>query len=179
MKKLILPIALTLFTVLFRLAGIEYPLLLNVTPLLALFLCFRKELKDYLWIPFMGYMLSDIILSSHYGYSINPGMMLMNLAILWGIVYQIGNTKKFGLVSKTFFATTAFYIITSTYAWLVDPVYTKSFIGWVSALTIGEPGYPMAILFYLSSLVGNLGFAALFSKVNSLVLDKPARQKIG
>ena len=179
MKKLILPIALTLFTVLFRLAGIEYPLLLNVTPLLALFLCFRQELKDYLWIPFVGYMLSDIILSSHYGYSIDAGLMLMNLAFLWAFAYQIGGIKKLGLVSKTFIATTLFYVATSTYAWIVDPVYTKSFVGWVSALTIGEPGYPMAILFYLSSLIGNLGFTALFSKVNSLVLDKPVRQKIG
>lgn len=178
MKKLIFPISLTIFVVLFRLLGIEYPVLFNVTPVFSLFLCFKEELKNYLWIPFIGYIASDFILSNHYGYSPNIPMFLLNLILLW-ITYKIGNLKSISLLSKTFIATTMFYIVSSTFAWVSDPLYSKTLIGWINALIIGEPTYPLAIWFYLSSLLGNISFSLLFTKINSTFYGYSRKNSFG
>ena len=169
--KWLFPTLLTAFVVVFRFAGIEYSELLNVTPLFALFLCFRKELSEYLFIPISGFLLSDFILSFHYGHQPNSLSMLVTCLALCG-AYMIGNIKNFSLLGKTFIATTGFFVLTSTMAWHFNPAYGSGWLNWVSAIVIGEPGYPPAYLFYLKSLLGNFGFAFVFDLATKYHLSK-------
>ena len=169
--KWVFPTLLTAFVVMFRFAGIEYPELLNVTPLFALFLCFGKELAGYIYIPIFGFMLSDIVLNAHYGYQTSPTHFLFTYCALYA-TYMIGGLKNFGLLSKSVIATTGFFLFSSFMAWLSNPAYGSSFGDMVYAIVIGEPNYPPAYLFYLKSLVGNFGFAFLFDLATKYHLSK-------
>jgi hypothetical protein len=55
-----------------------------------------------------------------------------------------------------------FYIVTNTSSWLTWPGYSRTFSGWVQALTTGLPGYPPTWMFFRSTLVSDLLFSALF-----------------
>lgn len=172
--KWIFPVLLTLFMMVFRFAGIEYPALLNVTPVFALILCFKDSLRGQVHIPLIGYIISDIVLNAYYGVTTSIGHLMFMTACLLG-VYLVGNIQKLGLLSKTFISTTAFFVLTSTLAWLSNPFYEKSLAGWASAIVFGMPQYPPAYLFYMNSLIGNYGFAWLFEKAivhNSALLTK-------
>jgi len=55
-----------------------------------------------------------------------------------------------------------FYVVTSTQAWFMSPVYAKSVAGWVQALTLGDPAYqPQAWVFGMNALLSDVGFALL------------------
>ena len=55
-----------------------------------------------------------------------------------------------------------FYVVTSTQAWFMSPVYAKSVAGWVQALTTGDPAYqPQAWVFGMNALLSDVGFALL------------------
>ena len=56
----------------------------------------------------------------------------------------------------------AFYLITSTQAWGMSPIYAKTFAGWLQAVTTGDPAYqPQAWVFMVKALISDLGFALL------------------
>jgi hypothetical protein len=55
----------------------------------------------------------------------------------------------------------AFFILTNTVSWLTDPVYAKSFTGWLQALTTGTPGLPPTTWFLRQSLISDLVFSCL------------------
>jgi hypothetical protein len=45
---------------------------------------------------------------------------------------------------------------------MANPVYAKTFAGWLQALTVGDPHYqPQAWVFGLRSLLSDAGFAVL------------------
>jgi len=168
--KWLFPTLLTAFVVLFRMAGVEYPELLNVTPLFAFFLCFRQDLKNYIHIPMAGYILSDVWLNMHYGVSTNWIHTLMMCAIFQA-TYLFGGVKNIGLLAKTFIVTTGFFVLSSTLAWIGNPAYGSGLFAWANAIVFGQPEYPPAYLFYLKSLVGNIGFAFLFDVVTKYQLS--------
>jgi hypothetical protein len=66
------------------------------------------------------------------------------------------------LVGGTLACSLGFYLITSTQAWWLNPVYAKSAAGWLQALTVGDPSWqPQAWVFALRSLLSDLGFGLL------------------
>lgn len=167
MTRIAIPVLMTLFVGMFRIAGIEYPVLLNVTPVFALFLCFPKECTEYLYIPVIGYVLSDVALNISYNAIINPVSLLFTVCFLLG-TYFFGKTNKLGLAGKAFTVSTAHFLITSTIAWAANPAYGSGAVNWFNAVVSGMPEYPPAYLFYINSLIGNLGFCFLFEKVLKL-----------
>jgi len=165
--KYTFPLLLTAFVVLFRLAGIEYDILLNVTPLFALFLCFRKELTNYVHIPLIGYIISDCVINWHYNMPMVGWNMMFMMLFLYSI-HCLGRLKQMNLILKTFVATTSYFLLTSTFAWSINPIYGNGIHEWFNAVVYGMPQYTPAWVFYIKSLFGNLGFVVLFELVRNI-----------
>lgn len=71
-----------------------------------------------------------------------------------------GRLGGMGVVGGTVLWAALFYMITSTQAWWVNPVFTKSAAGWVQALTVGDPAWqPQAWVFGLRSMLSEGLFA--------------------
>ena len=58
-------------------------------------------------------------------------------------------------------ASLAFYLVTNSVSWLVEPGYAKNMTGWWQALSTGLPGYAPTWTFLRTSLLSDLGFSAL------------------
>jgi hypothetical protein len=65
-----------------------------------------------------------------------------------------------GIVGGTALASIGFYLLTSTQAWWISPVFSKTLTGWLQAVTVGDPAYqPQAWVFAVRSLVSETGCA--------------------
>ena len=56
-----------------------------------------------------------------------------------------------------------FYLISNTFSFIHDPVYSKDLAGWLQALTIGVPGRPPTWFFFRYSLMSTGLFTGLFA----------------
>lgn len=66
------------------------------------------------------------------------------------------------LFGGTLVCSLGFYLVTSSQAWWMNPIYAKSAAGWLQALTIGDPSWqPQAWVFAMRSLLSDLGFSLL------------------
>lgn len=72
-----------------------------------------------------------------------------------------GKLGLLGSLMGTLACSIAFYLITNTLSWFVDPGYTKTLAGWVQAMTTGLPGLPPTIWFLRNSLLSDLAFSCL------------------
>jgi hypothetical protein len=68
----------------------------------------------------------------------------------------------------------AFYLITNSAAWFVEPGYAKTAAGWWQALTTGLPGYPPTLVFFRNSLLSDVLFTLLF--VGCMAWSAPRRE---
>ena len=68
-----------------------------------------------------------------------------------------------GALIGTLVCSVAFYLVTNSLSWWLNPAYAKTVAGWVQALTTGVPGvHPTTIEFFRNSLIADLlGSAAL------------------
>jgi hypothetical protein len=94
-----------------------------------------------------------------------------NMAEMWtvyacyGLAGLLGgalrkNMGALGIVGGTALASIGFYLLTSTQAWWISPVFSKTLTGWLQAITVGDPAYqPQAWVFAVRSLVSETGFA--------------------
>jgi hypothetical protein len=165
-RSLVLPAVLALVALAWRVAKLKLGLvdaLPNFAPWLALAFAgaavMPKQAPWWLWPA----LLLSVDLACH------PqdiaGMWLvyvcLGAAALWGSSLR-GNASIFGVLGGTIACSVAFYVITSTQAWLLNPAYIKSLIGWLQALTLGDPNYqPQAWVFLVRSLLSDLAFGSL------------------
>jgi hypothetical protein len=85
-------------------------------------------------------------------------------ALLGGLLR--GRVGGFQAVLGTAVCSLGFYLITSTQAWAVSAVYTKTLSGWLQAVTVGDPAYqPQAWMFLVKALLSDVGFAVLLLAV--------------
>jgi hypothetical protein len=56
-----------------------------------------------------------------------------------------------------------FYLVTNTGAWLQNPEYSKGFLGWIQALTVGTSGWPQTWEFFRNTLLSGGLFTALLA----------------
>jgi hypothetical protein len=119
------------------------------------------------WLPLSVLLVTDLALHWFY-YHTNPvsGAMLVNylgFAILIGLG-QLFNARSswLALLGAGLLGAILFYLITNTAAWLQNPQYAKTFLGWVQALTTGLPGYPPTWTFFRSTLLSSGLFTSLF-----------------
>lgn len=119
------------------------------------------------WLPLSVLLVTDACLNQFY-YQTAPlsGYMLVNyigFAILIGLG-QLFNARSswLALLGGGLLGAIMFYLVTNTAAWIQNPLYAKTFLGWVQALTTGLPPYPPTWSFFRSTLLSSGLFTSLF-----------------
>ena len=89
------------------------------------------------------------------------------------------NSSFLALFGGGIFGAILFYLITNTASWFVNPFrnpeYTKTFLGWLRALTIGTAGWPETWQFFRNTLMSGGLFTGLF--VGAMKLNQAAESK--
>ncbi len=140
----------------------------NFAPLAAIALCgaiyFPRKLA--LALPLAAMFVSDLILNAHYGVALLSVEMLARyaaLALIGGLGLLLRARPRFVLILLGSLAGSAiFYIVTNAASWLGNPAYSQTAAGLGRALTVGQPGYPPAWMFFRNTLASDLLFTALF-----------------
>ncbi len=148
----------------------DFTWLHNFSPVAAIALCGAVCLPKRLAValPLGSLLLSDIILNVfHYHqpmltWEIVPRYLALGLICELG--FRMRNRVHFpGLIAGSIASSVIFYIITNTGSWIGEPAYTKTFAGWIQALTVGLPGYPPTWSFYRHTLMSDVLFTLLFA----------------
>lgn len=140
------------------------------------------------WLPLATIALTDVGLNCYYslalGYDVwqpaNLAYQSFNYLAYIGIIL-LGKRFKptasfFGLLGGGILGALLFYLVTNTASWLVNPFhnpeYTKTLLGWITALTKGTGGWPQTWEFFRNTLLSGGLFTALFAA--SVKLTAPA-----
>ncbi len=175
---MIAPIVLVLIAIVYRVvigvAGMTHmEWLHNFSPFAAIALCgaiyFPRRIA--ILAPLAAFFVSDLILNAYYlatphvtsivSVRMIPEYLALGLAAAIG--WKLRANPKAGLIlGASVLGSIAFYVITNTGDWLVEPLYAKTLAGWVQALTTGIPGYPPTITFFRNTVASDLLFTAMF-----------------
>ena len=193
--KLLLPIALMVVFALTRWPGL---MPWNFSAAYALMFCagvyFPKRLAW--WLPLATMLASDVLLNWHYHVQNGTPMFsadlvgnyIAYLALVWLGRRFSAKASFVSLLCGGLLGAVMFYLITNTMSWLLNPFhnpeYTKTFMGWLIALTKGTEHYTFPIrmetweLFRNNLLSGGL-FTSLFVGAMKFTdaLEKPADEE--
>jgi Ni/Fe-hydrogenase subunit HybB-like protein len=138
------------------------------------------------WILPLGVMLATDVSLNLFYYHEPPfaTYLLLNYAIY---ALLIGLGKLFGRKASLFklvlgglTGAVIFYIVTNTLSWLQDAAYTKTFAGWIQALTLGRPDWhPTTWEMFRNTLLSGGLFTALFAAAEKLTAESPAEKTAG
>jgi hypothetical protein len=130
------------------------------------------------WLPLVTLLVTDVGLNLYY--SLALGWNVWELPVL---KYQLFNYAAFiviiwlgrrfkpqtsflALLGGGVLGALLFYLITNTASWFFNPFgnpeYTKTFIGWIRALTTGTSGWPQTWEFFRNTLLSGGLFTGLF-----------------
>jgi hypothetical protein len=168
-----LPVLLMIVFAITRWPGLMPP---NFSAAYALVFCAGVYFHNRLgwWVPLVIMALTDIALNFYYlsrGWNGFQLYQLMNYAAYAGI-FWLGRKFKpraslLALVCGGLLSAILFYIITNTAAWFFNPFhnleYTKTFAGWLRALTTGAGTWPETWTFFRNTLLSSGLFTALFA----------------
>ena len=175
--KLVMPLALMLVFALSRIPGM---LPQNFSAAYALVFCAGVYFSGRLawWLPLTTLLVTDIALDLYYRFYL--GWQVFEARQL---VYQLFNYaayvvlillgKRFkpsasflSLLGGGILGAILFYLITNTASWLFNPFqnpeYTKTLVGWLTALTKGTSGWPETWEFFRNTLLSGGLFTGLF-----------------
>lgn len=161
----------------------------NFSPLAAIALCGAIYLprRFAFGLPLAVLLASDLVLNAHYGASLFGAELLSRYVVLAGVAAAGLALRKNPGFGKVLVASVAgsvlFYLLTNTGSWLVDAAYAKSFVGWLQALTVGEPGFAPTWTFFRNTLVSDTLFTTVFAGCMALAGGRvsapvPARQAV-
>ena len=175
--KLVMPLALMLVFALSRIPGM---LPQNFSAAYALAFCagvyFSRSMAW--WLPLATLLVTDIGLNCYYRFYL--GWHVFDLPILkyqlfnyaaYVVLIRLGrsfkpNTSFLGLLGGGILGALLFYLITNTASWFFNPFgnpeYTKTLIGWITALTKGTAGWPETWEFFRNTLLSGGIFTGLF-----------------
>lgn len=92
-----------------------------------------------------------------------------------------GQTSWIKLLSGGILGALLFYLLTNTASWFFNPFrnpeYTKSFSGWLIALTRGTAGWPTTLEFFRNTLLSGGMFTGLFVGAKYLTEPQPAQKE--
>ena len=168
-------------------ADIAPEILPNFSPLMASALCGALFLPGLmgLVVPVVALLVSDALLSLHYGTPVISVQLLWTLpcyllavGIGWSLRNRTDGRTLSTVLGGTLASSVIFYIVTNTGCWLGAAAYPQTFDGWVQALTTGLPGYPPTWSFFRNSLMGDLIFAAAFVAVERSLVEKSRLEKV-
>ena len=175
---MVAPILLVLIAIVYRVvigvAGMTHmEWLHNFSPFAAIALCgaiyFPRRIA--ILAPLVAFFVSDLILNAYYlatphvtsivSVRMIPEYLALGLAAAIGWKLR-ANPKASLILGASVLGSIAFYVITNTGDWLVEPLYAKTLAGWVQALTTGLPDYPSTITFFRNTVASDLLFTAMF-----------------
>ena len=148
------------------------------------------------WLPLSVMLLTDLGLNLYYqhknpAYGVWSAANLANLAfnyLAYAALIFLGRRFKpqsslLNLVGGGLFGAILFYLITNTASWLFNPFhnpeYSKTLMGWITALTRGTVGYPQTWEFFRNTLLSGGLFTALFGAAARLTSESPADKTAG
>src|SRR5215469_5610052 len=191
--KLVMPLALMLVFALSRIPGM---LPQNFSAAYALAFCAGVYFAGRLawWLPLTTLLITDIALDCYYRFYL--GWHVFDLPVLkyqlinyaaYVVLIWLGrrfkpNSSFLGLLGGGILGALLFYIITNTASWFFNPFgnpeYTKTFLGWLTALTMGTKGYPQTWEFFRNTLLSGGLFTGLFVGAAKMVeASESAREK--
>lgn len=139
----------------------------NFSPMAALVLCGAVFLPVGLGLllPMAILLISDLILNLHFGAPMVEASMVVRYVVLGALagagLWLRGHPKPVQMLMSSLAGSIAFYITTNTASWFTLGEYSKTFAGWVQALTTGLPGYAPTWVFFRNSIVSDLLFTML------------------
>jgi len=189
-RNWLLPLA---FMLVFALSRIPGMLPQNFSAAYALFFCAGVYFAGTtaLWLPFTVMVVTDVGLDLYYYYYL--GWHVFDLPILkyqlinyaaYAVLIWLGRRFKpqthfLGLLGGGILGALLFYLITNTASWLFNPCgnpeYTKTFWGWLTALTTGTKGWPQTWEFFRNTLLSGGLFTGLF--VGAMKMTEAAESK--
>jgi hypothetical protein len=148
----------------------------NFSAMIALAFCAGAFFPGRLgWgLPLLTLLVTDVLLNRFvYGVSLfSPGTLAFlagNYAVYLLVIAlgrKVSHRASFlGLLGGGLLGAIAFYFLTNTISWLLNPAYVKTLAGWLQSLTTGVPGYPPTWTFFLNTLASTGLFTGLFSAV--------------
>jgi len=148
------------------------------------------------WVPLAVIFITDLGLNFYYQHT-NPAASVWSAANLANLGFNylaylalifLGRRFKpqrslLHLVGGGLFGAILFYLITNTASWLFNPFhapeYTKTLVGWITALTKGTTGYPSTWEFFRNTLLSGGLFTALLGAAGKLTAESPADKNAG
>ena len=144
------------------------------------------------WLPLGVVLLTDVALNFYYqskganvwtwsaigSQSIN---YLAYAAIIWlGKRYRPGSSSL-SLIGGGVLGALLFYLITNTASWLSNPEYSKTILGWITAITTGTKGWPQTWEFFRNTLFSGGLFTGLFVGAMKLTVtaESPVEKTAG
>ena len=139
------------------------------------------------WLPLSVMLVTDLGLNLYYQYQ---GIEVFNFSLVryllpnyaaYAALIWLGKRFKpkdhlLSLLGGGVLGAILFYLITNTAAWLFNPfnnpVYTRTLLGWLTALTKGTAGYPQTWEFFRNTLLSGGLFTSLFA--GAMKLTAPA-----
>lgn len=138
------------------------------------------------WLPMVTLAITDVLINLYYlfAYDINAFQVfqLVNYAVYGGLIW-FGRrfdreSSSLKLLGGGLLGAIAFYLITNTAAWLFNPFnnpeYTKTFAGWLIALTKGTAGWPQTWELFRNTFLSGGLFTGLF--VGAMKLSEAAER---
>jgi len=188
--KLALPLALM---VVFGLSRIPGMLPQNFSAAYALAFCAGVYFTGRWswWLPLGTLLLTDIGLNLYYKFYLGwhvfePSVLKYQLFnyLSYGALFWLGRrfkprTSFVGLLGGGILGALLFYLITNTASWLFNPFgnpeYTRTLVGWLTALTKGTAGWPETWEFFRNTLISGGLFTGLF--VGAMKMTESAESK--
>jgi hypothetical protein len=191
--KIAMPLALMLVFAISRAPGM---LPQNFSAAYALAFCAGVYFSGRLgwWLPLGTMLLTDIGLNCYYYFYLHwdvfrgqtLGYQLFNY-ISYVLLIWLGRRFKphssfFALLGGGVLGALLFYLITNTASWFFNPFsnpeYTRTFIGWLTALTKGTAGWPQTWEFFRNTLLSGGLFTGLFvGAMKATTAAESAREK--
>ncbi len=176
-SKIVMPLALMLVFALSRIPGM---LPQNFSAAYALAFCAGVYFTGRMawWLPLTTLLVTDVGLNLYYrfylGYHVFDLPILKYqlftyaayVALIWLGRRFKPQTSFLGLLGGGILGALLFYLITNTASWFFNPFgapeYTKTLLGWLTALTKGTSGYPQTWEFFRNTLLSGGLFTGLF-----------------
>ena len=170
-NRTILLLAFVVALLVFRQIAVSFEIY-HFQPYTALFFCLAALRKTrWLAIPFAGYLLSSIYTAGSVGAWMLAPLVGFALLVAWGRCFK-PKASAFSLLAGSLGGSAIFYLFTSSISWLTIPAYTKSFAGFIQALTVGLPQYAPSWTFFRNDAVSTLLFTAMI-----IVLQRSPKEK--
>jgi Family of unknown function (DUF6580) len=182
--KTALPLAFVLVFALTRIPGM---LPQNFSAVYAVAFCAGVYFSGSLgwWLPLAVLLASDVGLNMYYWLYLGEPVWKLSLLIYlsfnylaYAVLIWLGRRFKprssfAALLGGGILGAILFYLITNTASWLFNPFhnpeYTKTFAGWLIALTKGTSGWPQTWEFFRNTLLSGGLFTGLFVGAMKLI----------